>query len=290
MKKLLLAGVAVAAIAATCSANAADIRPIYKAPPPAVVPPPSWTGCYVGVNGGWGWARSEFTASRNRVFPTGGGGGGGEAGAGGGGGLRQSLLGGVNGFEVDNDLHGGLFGGHVGCQYQWANWVFGVEVGADGADIKGSTTVSVPFPPSHFIPLDSFDTRVKWIATATPRVGFAWANWLYYVKGGLAAAQADVTVTRLNGDFIGDSFSDRESRVGWTVGTGLEWMFAPGWVLGVEYNFIDLGTDFHGGLATSTVGGVLPAEFNEDHKLRINEVLGRLSYKFDWGGAGVGRY
>ena len=35
------------------------------------------------------------------------------------------------------------------------------------------------------------------------------------------------------------SFSD--TRVGWTVGGGLEWMFLPNWSAKVEYLYYDLG-------------------------------------------------
>jgi outer membrane immunogenic protein len=36
--------------------------------------------------------------------------------------------------------------------------------------------------------------------------------------------------------------SDDDNRSGWTVGGGLEWMFAPNWSLKVEYLYYDLGT------------------------------------------------
>ena len=63
MKKLLLAGVAMIALGSV-SAQAADIqrrqcRPRRRAylPPP----PYNWTGFYVGINGGGGWGRSDFS-------------------------------------------------------------------------------------------------------------------------------------------------------------------------------------------------------------------------------------
>jgi outer membrane immunogenic protein len=51
MKKILLTGIAGAALLVAPFAHAADLaRPVYKAPPP---PPPlpvfSWTGCYVNA-------------------------------------------------------------------------------------------------------------------------------------------------------------------------------------------------------------------------------------------------
>jgi outer membrane immunogenic protein len=276
MKKFLLAGIGAAALTAAGSAGAADF-PVYKAPPPAVASL-SWSGCYGGVNGGGGWARSEFTSgsgdtnqTTNGFFTPG------------------VTLGDNPGSKVSNDLSGGVFGGHLGCQFQWGSWVFGVEAGADGADIKGSTTATARFLPSPNVQQNSFDTRVKWLATATPRLGFASGPWMYYVKGGFAAAQVDISLSRLTGDNAGISFSDRESRVGWTAGTGLEWMFARGWILGVEYNYIDLGSDFYGGHAAFPSGLIPGRAFMEDHKLTINQVLGRLSYKFSWG-EGPGSY
>ena len=58
MKKILLAGVAGVALITTAPANAADLGPLYRAPP-AIVPVRvfSWTGCYIGGNIGWGWGR-----------------------------------------------------------------------------------------------------------------------------------------------------------------------------------------------------------------------------------------
>src|SRR5436853_459410 len=62
MKKLLLlAGTAI--VAATVSANAADLpMRAYKAPPPPplVAPVYNWTGFYVGGHFGGGWAREAW--------------------------------------------------------------------------------------------------------------------------------------------------------------------------------------------------------------------------------------
>ena len=54
MKKLVLAGAAVAALIAG-PAMAADLP--VKAPP--IVPVYDWTGFYVGINGGYSFGRSE---------------------------------------------------------------------------------------------------------------------------------------------------------------------------------------------------------------------------------------
>ena len=63
MYKLLFAGIALAAVASG-PAFAADL-PVRQAP--ANVPPPvvvyyNWTGCYLGLNGGYGW-REDHTVT-----------------------------------------------------------------------------------------------------------------------------------------------------------------------------------------------------------------------------------
>jgi outer membrane immunogenic protein len=70
MKKVLLAGVAGIALV-TGSAHAADLgrQPVYKAPPPAIVPAFSWTGCYIGGNIGGGWGRTTASAPSLAGFP-----------------------------------------------------------------------------------------------------------------------------------------------------------------------------------------------------------------------------
>ena len=45
MKKFLLGSVALLAVAASGAAGAADLRPVYKAPPPVLW---NWSGFYIG--------------------------------------------------------------------------------------------------------------------------------------------------------------------------------------------------------------------------------------------------
>jgi outer membrane immunogenic protein len=108
VKKLLLAGVAILALG-TVSASAADIqRRQMPAKAPTYVPPPvyNWTGFYLGVNGGGGWGRSDFS------FP----------------------------FAADLfDTSGALVGGTVGYSWQMGQVVFGLEGDIDWSNIRGSS-------------------------------------------------------------------------------------------------------------------------------------------------------
>ena len=73
MKRLVLAGMgALAAVSMLGAANAADLgRPRMPVKAPAYVAPYyNWTGFYIGINGGGGFGRSEWsdpigTASAN---------------------------------------------------------------------------------------------------------------------------------------------------------------------------------------------------------------------------------
>jgi outer membrane immunogenic protein len=269
MKQILLVTVTIVALAIGEPAIAADLQriPIKAAPPIAVA---NWTGCYIGLNGGWSWGSSNFVSGIGdpdiitQGFPT-----------------PNATLGGLPGFRVNSDIDGGIFGGHAGCQYQWSNWVLGVEASGDWTNIRGSTTATTGFPPSPLVVQNRFDTKVKWLATATARLGYAWNNWLLYAKGGLAAGQQDIRITRVSVPLPNFFVTDEESRVGWTVGAGVEWMFAPNWIFGVEYNYIDLGSASFTEVAHNPAGvPVLPFTFVESNRLQINEVVGRISYKF----------
>ena len=108
MNKIILT-IATAITLAAANADAADLRMPVKAPPPVAAAGWSWTGFYIGVNGGYSWGRSRsdaaFTTATGVVIvpPAG------------------SVLG--NGF----DLTGGLVGGQIGYNWQMSNWLIGLE-------------------------------------------------------------------------------------------------------------------------------------------------------------------
>src|SRR5437763_14925698 len=97
MIMLLLTSVAGIALIAAGSANAADLRaPVYKTPPPVAAPAPvfSWSGCFVGAHWGWGFGRKDV---RESEFTTD---------------FARAASGRI-------DTSGPIFGGQVGCDYQF---------------------------------------------------------------------------------------------------------------------------------------------------------------------------
>ncbi|HWE78247.1 MAG TPA: outer membrane protein [Pseudolabrys sp.] len=109
MKRVILAGVsALALVTMMGAANAADLprrRAEMPVKAPAYMPAFSWTGFYVGINGGGAWGRSNWSASGNSF-----------------------------------DTSGGVVGGTVGYNWQAGPTVFGVEGDLDWSGIKGSST------------------------------------------------------------------------------------------------------------------------------------------------------
>ena len=217
MKRLLLVAFALAAVFAARPAMSADLEPapVYQ-PPPPVVPVYSWTGCYLGGNVGTGW--STWTYSNPTDNPT-----------------RPGERGAILGNDV-------VAGGQVGCDYQGGAWVFGVQGMGDWTQIKGRFFDSTT---------GAFDesAQARWFATATGRIGVTMTpQALLYAKGGAAWVNnryQDIQTGAFCGfGSLGCNQVDATTtttRLGWTVGIGAEYMFAPNWSVFVEYDYMNFG-------------------------------------------------
>jgi outer membrane immunogenic protein len=253
MKKVLLATVALTALIAA-PAMAADLaRPVYKAAPPPPVYAYSWTGCYIGGNGGGMWVRKEYSLTQLVGFT-----------------VPSTNFG-------SHDASSGIGGVQAGCNYQFAGgWVIGIQGDYDWARANGSHVDPFGFATT-------LTSRTKSLASVTGRVGYAWDRFLGYVKGGGAWEKDDYTwdvSSLVPGIILGAS----ETRGGWTVGVGGEYAFTD-WLTGfVEYDYYDFGTrNIAFGLAPVTVA-------NFDIKERKSVAKVGLNFKFGGGGPVVARY
>jgi outer membrane immunogenic protein len=203
VKKLLLASAAAFAIAS--SANAADMSVPYKAVPVAY-PVSTWTGCYIGAQVGHGWSHMDLSDTSP--------------------GSATAILA-PNGGDVTVANGGSLFGGQVGCDYQfYGSFVAGVQASAVGADM--SNTVLEPFFGSTLY------AKTDSITDVTARLGMTWGQALLYAKGGGAWVHNQYEVYGLT--------STNDTASGWVVGGGIEWTFSPNWTAFVEYDHYDFGT------------------------------------------------
>jgi outer membrane immunogenic protein len=150
MKKILLAGVAFAALSGT--AFAADLPSRVAAPAPiiAAVPLFTWTGFYVGVNAGYGWSNNDFDA--------------------------------FDAADVDDD--GGFVGGaQAGYNYQIGSFVVGLEGDIQYADFGAEGAFDFDGDGDD----DRFESS-DWFGTVRARAGVAFGQALIYGTGGFAFA------------------------------------------------------------------------------------------------------
>jgi opacity protein-like surface antigen len=73
-----------------------------------------------------------------------------------------------------------------------------------------------------------------------------------------------------------DGFSFDDWRNGWTAGVGFEYKFAHNMSFGVEYSFIEFGSETNNGRTRRLA---LPVTLT-DHDLQIQWVTARLNFQF----------
>lgn len=176
-------------IALLVSAPAAVAADIVVAPPSQPVADVksaiSWTGFYVGGEGGYGWLAGKIPESLVTAGAT-------EA------------------------ASGGTAGVFLGYDHQFQNnMVVGLAASYGYNWNDNSYTVSSPLP---ILDGQTVTFGTQWHASVEGRVGYAFGRALLFASGGYAA-------TRLEGDFslTGQSYDDVLN--GWTAGLGLDYAF-----------------------------------------------------------------
>jgi outer membrane immunogenic protein len=245
-----LAGIVTAAAlnSLVASASAADLRPVYKAPP---VPVFTWTGVYIGAHVGYGWGDSSAS-------PTG----------------IVGLL--VNPFDVSHD--GFLAGGTLGVNYQSGNIVLGVEGEWSWTNIDGSNNSTILFGLIPGATLNGTYSN-NWIANISGRIGVAFDTVLVYGKAGIAWANNDYSVTATIPGALNYASTISETETGWLVGLGVEWAFARNWSMKIEGNYMDFGQK-NRTFAGIPIGGGFALPVNSDIDSHIGTIKVGINYRF----------
>jgi outer membrane immunogenic protein len=234
----------------TLPAMAADLAPspVYKAPVPVPVAIWSWTGFYIGGTAGGAWLDSNITASGTTVCnPTLGGCGANQ--------FSNALAVGLPG-NFSNKPVGFIGGGEIGYNWQYGQFVYGFETDISGASVSGSSAFSSSVTPvgipGNTVNVSALVTdKLNYLGTVRARGGYlVTPSVLAYATGGFAyggVSASGALAEQVGGPcFCGPSpsvgWSINSTRTGWTVGGGLEWMFAPNWTVKGEYLYYDLGS------------------------------------------------
>jgi len=271
--RLISAGVLSAFAIGTVSA--ADLpRRAPPPPPPVVVAPYTWTGCHVGIHGGF--AYDDYHFATLLVSPTG------------------------DSFSGRSKVYtsGPLGGGDIGCDYRlpW-NIVVGVAADADAAAIHGSISATGPLAGAvGGIGGLTTTTRVNALGTLRIRVGYAFDHFLFtdnvliYLTGGAAYGSIRDTFTGFAGPAFGTWTSSRHpfgiGKEPGAIGIGIEKMITPNLSLDVQYRYQFMG-------AATPLVPLFPAgeaRFGTRSMYHLARV--GLNYHFNWFGPSpvVARY
>ena len=216
-----------------------------KAPvkaPGIFIPPTDWTGFYVGGFLGTAFGRSNI-----------------------------QFVGDPAGQGTNPFVMGALGGLELGYNYEFINkWVLGVDGDFGFTNLKGAKTcgtgtgvdatganVGTGFNPSTLV----CERNMNWMGTIAGRIGYSWERTLFYVKGGGAWADDNVTTSCIYGPNtvvgVGASpltsclnqagvgtkgFSAGGTRAGWLVGIGSEFDLGHNWSAKAEWDYIDFGS------------------------------------------------
>jgi outer membrane immunogenic protein len=309
LRKVVLSSLAATALAG--SALAADL-PSRKAPPPAYLPPPimTWSGAYVGINGGgiWSNSRSFVTTATNFGAP-----------------LTPvvsaaAALAAANILPTNNRFQG-LVGGTWGYNWQWNNWVvgtesdfqgvfgcnnnnnnnggfgFGLGFGGNNNNSCGGTAVGIaPIAGTGFAVLNqqTISRSMDYLSTSRVRAGFlVTPTFLLYGTGGVAIGHIRVNssiTSSITPAVAGltpgiSAFNYAQLRAGFVVGGGLEWMFFKDWSLKAEALYYDLGrSTLTQNFQQSVAGVLILSNTGTQTTWRNNGVIARagLNYHLHW--------
>lgn len=230
-------------------ARAADM-PMKAAPAPA--PAAFWAGSYIGGHLGYGWndpsASFNPTTFANGIpAPA----------------VVVNAVGTSAPFTLSTNPKGLLGGLQVGHNWQSGAWVYGAELDFTWADMKGdanqgfAVVATIGGDNGNFTGNFHLQRKIDWFGTFRGRLGYGPGPWMVYGTAGLAWGHVkdlielnNVTVqvpanysaaqlAYLRGN---PSSSSSTTKIGYTVGGGAEWAFAPNWSLKGEYLYIDLGS------------------------------------------------
>jgi outer membrane immunogenic protein len=228
----------------------AALKPVFKAP--SVSPAFTWTGLYVGGDGGYGWHTANGTLTIAASAPL---------------------------AAYDYNVSGPFAGVFAGGNYQFGRFVAGFEGDWQRTNLTGNNqqqaaitaATSLPaatgaFPGGPFTVL----TTIKEDASIRGRLGFAYGRFLHFGTGGLAWGNPTHDYALLgSAPFVANG----GNSLGWTAGAGLDYALTDNVFGRIEYRYTNLRTSGFVNAATDSADAA--------NKVPISDVRVGFAYKFN---------
>lgn len=188
-----------------------------------------WNGAYVGVSVGYTDAKSDQTVTLGGAWSS-------ETAA-----LQSHVVGFYPNNTKSQDIN---FGAQLGYNAQTSGGlVVGVE--ADVSVLSGSDTVSkpltatTPFPALSYATSTTFDPKATYGVKA--KLGFASGNTMFYMTGGWAWTNADVTMDITSNGGYHKTAAVSANFDGYQLGGGIEQRLGSNMSVRLDYTYSDQG-------------------------------------------------
>ena len=205
---------------------------VAPAPPP---PCPTWTGFEIGGFGAWTEGQIKTHLDLTGEWEE----------------FHNAEVQLQNQGERSFNNSGGEIGGLIGYNYQFAgNWVIGAEFDGGKMFLRDSREREFIVPAGFFDEevdrefLVEASVKTNYLLTLGGKLGYAFCHWMPYFTGGAAWGDIDFSarLAEPGQDFRFEG-SRSNTRTGWFVGGGLEYMLTNHWRLRVQYQYIDFGSE-----------------------------------------------
>ncbi len=244
-------------------ARAADL-PLLRKAPAMSYSLFTWTGFYGGINAGFKFAGNDDVHTEGQAAPN-----------------IANIAGGARPGFVPLNRNGFIGGGQIGYNYQFGQFVAGIETDIDYTDFRDNRSVTTAQLVTGAPLNNTFSSRLNFLGTVRGRLGFAYDRSLFYATGGLAYGETQQHIDMFgptgNVQFSGDR---RQVKVGFAVGAGMEQAITNNVTVKAEYLFFDLGRDTLNVAVIPGSGGAgtgYNSRFDENgHIVRVG-----LNYRFN---------
>ncbi len=221
-----LVGAGVSLIALLVEAHAADIGSPTAVKAPTASAPYDWTGFYLGAHLGYGAGSSNWSvSSTGNTTPA-----------------LASSLNLFNPYDIFTGTGSYFAGFQAGYNYLLPSRILvGIEADASFPNLLSGTQTGSSPPLGQ----TSYQDQAEFSGTVRTRIGYAAGPWLFYVTGGLAYGEDQITRTQPAGGPVSGKAPQEAllmiPHLGGVGGGGVEFALTTNWAARLEYLYSSYG-------------------------------------------------